>query len=62
MARTAEEFMNLIKEQDIKMIDYINITKSLHGKDKPFLEYCQQDAVYSSGWKKYIIQGCEELY
>lgn len=54
--------LKLAHRKDIKMIDYINITKSLHGKDKPFLEYCQQDAVYSSGWKKYLIQGCEELY
>lgn len=43
------------------MIDFIKVTKSLYGKDSVFLEHCQFDAVFYSGWQKYLIEGCERL-
>ena len=58
--------MNWHKDQftklGIKMIDYIKITKSLHDKDNAFLDYCKHEADYSSGWSKYIVNGCNELF
>lgn len=43
------------------MIDYIQATKPLSDKDKPTFRNCQLEAEYSSGWKKYWLQGCEKL-
>lgn len=43
------------------MIDFIEITKHLQGKDKPFLGHLQPEAVYSSGWQTYSITGCENM-
>lgn len=43
------------------MIDYIRATKHLQSKDNPFLGHCTLEASYSSGWKKYYIQGCEKI-
>lgn len=43
------------------MIDYIEVTKHLQDKDKPFLRYLQQEAEYSSGWTKYFVTGCRRL-
>ncbi len=43
------------------MIDYIKATKHLQDKDNPFLGHCTLEAEYSSGWKRYFVQGCEKL-
>ena len=43
------------------MIDYIKATKHLQSKDNLFLGHCTFEAGYSSGWKRYSIQGCEKL-
>ena len=43
------------------MIDFIQATKHLSDKDRLFLGLCRQEAEYSSGWKKYWLQGCEKL-
>lgn len=43
------------------MIDYIELTKHLQNKDKPFLGYLQQEATYSTGWIKYFVEGCRKL-
>lgn len=43
------------------MIDFIQATKHLSDKDRLFLGHCRQEAEYSSGWKKYWLQGCERL-
>lgn len=43
------------------MIDFIKATKHLSDKDRLFLGHCTLEAEYSSGWKKYWIQGCERL-
>lgn len=43
------------------MLDYIEITKHLQGKDKPFLGYLQQEAVYASGMVRYFVNGCRKM-
>ena len=43
------------------MIDFIQATKHLSDKDRLFLGHCSLEAEYSSGWKKYWLQGCERL-
>jgi len=43
------------------MLDYIEITKHLQGKSKPFLGHLQPEAVYSSGMEKYFINGCRKM-
>lgn len=40
--------------------DYLEASKSL-GKDKPFLDYLDHEASYSSGWEKFIYEGCKEV-
>jgi hypothetical protein len=44
-----------------KMIDYLEATKQLQGKDKPFLGHLHQEAAYQSGWNKYLLNGCKSL-
>lgn len=44
------------------MIDYISATTSFRGKGtnkNPHL--CNPDAVFSSGWEKYFLDGCEKI-
>lgn len=43
------------------MIDYLEATKQLQGKDKPFLGHLHQEAAYQSGWNKYLLNGCKCL-
>lgn len=44
------------------MIDYISATTSFDGKGTTFLPHlCYPDAVFSSGWKKYYLNGCEKM-
>ena len=43
------------------MIDYIKATKHLQSKDNPFFGHCTKEALYSSGWERYSIQGCGKL-
>lgn len=43
------------------MLDYIEITKHLQDKNKPFLGHLQPEAVYSSGMEKYFIYGCRKM-
>ena len=43
------------------MLDYIEITKHIQGKNKPFLGHLQPEAVYSSGMEKYFVEGCRKM-
>jgi hypothetical protein len=43
------------------MIDFISATKHLQGEDSIFLGHLQPEASYSTGWKKYLMQGCKNL-
>ncbi len=43
------------------MLDYIEITKHIQGKNKPFLGHLQPEAVYSSGMERYFVQGCRKM-
>lgn len=44
------------------MIDYISTTTtSFDCKGTQFLAHLQEEAQYSSGWRKYYLQGCERL-
>jgi hypothetical protein len=43
------------------MLDYIEITKHLQGKDKPFLGHLQKEAVYTSGMERYFVKGCRKM-
>ena len=43
------------------MLDYIEITKHIQGKNKPFLGHLQPAAVYSSGMEKYFVEGCRKM-
>lgn len=40
--------------------DYLEASKSL-GKDKPCLDYLNFEASYSSGWTKFIYEGCRAV-
>jgi len=40
--------------------DYLEASKSL-GKDKLCLDYLDHEASYSSGWEKFIYEGCKEV-
>lgn len=43
------------------MLDYIEITKHIQGKNRPFLGHLQPEAVYSSGMEKYFVDGCRKM-
>jgi len=43
------------------MIDYLEATKQLKPKDKPFLGHLHQEASYQSGWDKYLLNGCKSI-
>ena len=43
------------------MVDFIEATKQLKPKDKPFLGHCQAEAAYQSGWEKYLLKGCKNM-
>ncbi len=43
------------------MIDYIEISRQVYGKDSLFLEHLQPEASYSNGWRKYSVKGCRKL-
>lgn len=45
----------------LKMIDYLQATKVLMPKDKPFLGHMQREAVFESGWNKYRLTGCKSI-
>lgn len=40
--------------------DYLEATSSL-GKESPCLDYLDHEASYSSGWEKFIYEGCKEV-
>lgn len=44
------------------MIDYIKATTSFRDKGTNIIPHlCNPDAVFSSGWEKYYLEGCEKL-
>ena len=43
------------------MVDFIEATKQLKPKDKPFLGHLQAEAAYQSGWDKYLLKGCKNM-
>ena len=43
------------------MVDFIEATKQLKPKDKPFLGHLQAEAAYHSGWDKYLLKGCKSI-
>ena len=43
------------------MLDYIETTKHLITKDKPFLGYLQKQDYLVYGWQKYFIEGCRNM-
>lgn len=43
------------------MIDYLEATKQLKPKDKPFLGHLHHEASYQSGWDKYLLNGCRSI-
>lgn len=43
------------------LLDYISVTINLRSKDILFLGYCKKVAIYSSGWVRYELAGCNKL-
>lgn len=43
------------------MIDFVQATKHLSDKDRPFFGDCKLEGRFASGWEMYGLQGCERV-
>lgn len=43
------------------MIDYISASSFLGCKDSPNFSNCEPEAVYNSGWQRFLLNGCKKL-